>query len=78
MELDSYNSKFLQANPSLVPLVDMCLDLDRVQFLLDCSTMAPVISAVQREGEIVMFKLFKLSRNYCHGLYRARLNLLSE
>jgi hypothetical protein len=33
---------------------------------------------VQREGEGVMFKLFKLSRNYCHGLYKARQNLLSE
>ena len=78
MELEQYNSSFLQANPSLVPLVNKCLDMDRVQFLLDCSTMAPVISAVQREGEDVMFKLFKMSRNYCHGLYKARQNFLSE
>ena len=78
MELDMYNTKFLQANPGLAPLVDLCLDMDRVQFLLDCSTMAPVISAVQREGEIVMFKLLKLSRNYCHGIYKARLSFLSD
>ena len=77
-ELEQYNSNFLQANPSLIPLVDMCVGMDKVQFLLDCSTMAPVISAVQREGKCVMFKLFKLSRNYCHGLFKARKNLLSE
>ena len=78
MELEQYNSSFLQTNPSLAHLVNKCLDMDRVQFWVDCSTMAPVITAVQREGEGVMFKLFKLSRNYCHGLYKARQNLLSK
>jgi hypothetical protein len=54
------------------------MDIDPMQFLLNCPTMAPVISAVQADGECVMFPIFKISRNYCrHGLYKARLKLLS-
>ena len=74
--LEDYMSSFLKANPSLVNLVRQCLAISAVQFWLDCSTMPPVISAVQREGECVMFGLFKLSRNYCHVLHKARQSLL--
>ena len=41
MELEQYNSSFLQANPSLAHLVNRCLDPDRVQLSLYCSTMTP-------------------------------------
>ena len=64
--------------PHLLPLVLECLEADPVQFLLDSSTMAQVITAHQAEcGESVLYALFKISRNYCHGLYKARVNLLS-
>ena len=71
-------TSFLEANPSLVNLVRQCLAISAVQFWLDCSTMAPVISAVQLEGESVIFSLFKLTRNYCHVLHKTRQDLLSE
>ena len=64
--------------PHLLPLVQQCLEYDPVQFLLDCSTMSPVITACQAEGEIVLFPLFKISRSYCHGLYKARVSLLRD
>ena len=77
-ELHVFQSSFLQTNPGLANLVRQCLAISAVQFWLDCSTMAPVITAVQSEGECVVFSLFKLTRNYCHVLHKARQALLSE
>ena len=69
---------FLHKFPLLISLVRACLALDPAQFWLDCSTMAPVISAVQDEGECVLFPLFKVTRNYCHVLHTARVKMLSN
>ena len=30
--------------------------------------MGPVIEVVQRDGESVLYPLFKVTRNYCHAL----------
>ena len=77
--MDTYCRSYItNSYPVLLPLVQKCLESDPVQFMLDCSTMAPVISAVQADGENVLFPLFKITRNYCHGLYTARVNLLSQ
>ena len=77
--MDTYSRSYITNRyPHLLPLLQKCMELDPVQFLLDCSTMAPVISAVQADGDCVLFPLFKISRNYCHGLYKARVNLLSS
>ena len=67
---------FLNDNQQLTDLIAECLSLDSVQFWLDCSTMSPVISAVQKTGRNILYGLFKLSRNYCHTLHKARCNLL--
>ena len=32
---------------------------------------------VQRDGESVLYPLFKVTRNYCHALHNARMSLLS-
>ena len=74
--LHQCNLSYLSANPNLEPLVNICLESDPVQFWLDCSTMAPIISAVQCDGESVLFGLFKMTRNYCHSLWKARISLL--
>jgi hypothetical protein len=76
--LNLFNQNYLQAHPNLEPLVNTCLEIDTVQFWLDCSTMHPVISAVQKEGEVLLFALFKMTRNYCHGLYKARASQLES
>ena len=64
--------------PQLSPVIRSCLTLDPVQFWLDCSSMAPVISAIQQYGEGVLQPLYRLSRNYCHVLHKARVSLLSD
>ena len=77
-ELESLLYSCLNADPGLANLVRQCLTISAVQFWLDCSTMAPVITAVQLEGESVLFNLFKITRNYCHVLHKARQALLSD
>ena len=76
--LHQFNLNYLSANPVIEPLVNICLESDPVQFWLDCSTMAQVISAVQHEGESLLFGLFKMTRNYCHGLWKARVDQLES
>ena len=69
---------FLSRFPNLTSLVKICFEIDQVQFWLDCSTMAPVISARQSDSEWVLYPLFKVTRNFCHVLHSARLSLLSS
>ena len=76
IELTISNLRFLQDYPHLEELVRQCLRINPVQFWLDCSTMHPVITAVQCQGGKVLQLLFKLTRNYCHRLHLARNNLL--
>ena len=64
--------------PLLSPVIKACLTKDPAQFWLDCSSMSMVISAVQRHGQGALETLFKLTRNYCHVLHKARLALLTD
>jgi hypothetical protein len=76
--LEEFTSNLLQVHPNLLPLYKCCLTEDAVQFWLDCSTMAPVIKAVQVNGDVILDTFFKITRNYCHGLHKARVIMLSE
>ena len=69
-----FNTKYLEANTNLEPLVNICPEIDPIQFWRDCSTMSPRISAVQLEGESLLSGLFKLTRNFCHGQRRGEGN----
>jgi len=69
---------YLLSYPDLLPLVCECLAADPVQFWLDCSTMPQVILAVKEEGREMLFVFFKILRNYCHGLHKARQALLKS
>ena len=44
-----------------------------VQFLLDCSVVSSVVSATQVYGQEFLYALFKLTRNWCYSLHKARL-----
>ena len=77
-ELTNSNMRFLHDNPHLEELVSQCVMISPVQFWLDCSTMPPVIAAVQEHGEVILQLLFKVTRNYCHRLHLARNKLLSD
>ena len=78
--LVEFSMNYLLSYPDLLPLMYECLAADPVQFWLDCSTMPQVIRAVQEEekGGEILFVFFKISRNYCHGLHKARLALLKS
>ena len=76
-DMDEFTSLYLQDNPNLVEIVEKCQVLDPTQFLLDCSTMAPVIKAAQGDDTVVA-SLFKLTRNICHNLFRKRIYLLES
>ena len=78
VELTIANCRFLHDHPHLEEVVTECLSVNPVQFWLDCSTMHPVIKAVQTHGEVVMHKLFKLTRNYCHRLHVTRKKLIDD
>ena len=49
-----------------------------MQFLLDCSVLPLVISAVQTHGQVVHFHLFRISRTWCRSLHVARQKLLGR
>ena len=49
-----------------------------LQFLLDCSVLPLVISAVQLHGQDIHFHLFRISRTWCRSLHVARLRLLGR
>jgi hypothetical protein len=76
--LEHSTVQFFQASNILETLVPQCLESDPVQFYLDCSTMPAVISAAQEHGEALLASLFKLTRNYCHVLHKARNDMLDE
>ena len=68
---------FLNRFPKVSSLARICFALDPVQFLLDCSTMSPVIKAKQTDGDSVLYPLFKVTRNFCHSMHTARVTQLS-
>ena len=74
--LREHNQAILHPYPDLLLLVSACLELDQAQFWLDCSTMPPVITAVQLWGEGPLFALLRITRNYCHVMHKARSALL--
>ena len=76
--LENYRQYFFQAKPHLFQLVQECLDTDPVQFWLDASTMAPVISATQSEGDVILEDIFRLTRTYCQRLHKTRCEMLED
>ena len=47
-------------------------------FLLDCSSLADVISAVQTDGNEVLYILFHITRTFCYTLHKSRLKILGR
>ena len=76
--LEQHKENFCQEFPHFRELIQTCLSQNKVQFLLDCSVMGPVISEVQLSGFQTLRELFKLTRNYCFNLHKARSRLLQR
>ena len=68
--------KFCDHNPHLSDVIQTCMTEDKLQFLMDCSVMSPVILAVQQNGQGALFKLLKLTRNFIFSLFTTRNKLL--
>ena len=49
-----------------------------LQFILDCSVLPSVIHAVQSFGQIVLKKLFYLTRSWCWSVHKQRMKLLGR
>ena len=77
-----FTEDYVVDKPVLKPLCDAYLLPDNtalcMQFLLDCSVLPMVISAVQLYGQIVHFHLFRITRTWCRSLHVARLKLLGR
>lgn len=56
--------------------LNLCLQLDRTWFFLDCSTMPPVIDDLQRNGVETLMTFLKFTRNFCYCLHKKRYELL--
>ena len=67
---------FFKTNPDLAIFARPCLTDTFLQFILDCSVLPPIISAVQQLGHQVLSKLFSLTRNYCFVMHKTRIGLL--
>ena len=68
----------MMSDSVLQQLVHQCLSQDAVQFWLDCSTMALVISAVQQHGQGLLSTLLRLTRHYCYVMHKARSDMLGD
>ena len=61
----SFVNSYLHNQPWLSSLVNNCLESSPLQFLLDCSSMPQVVSEAQVHGDLILFHLFNITRNYC-------------
>ena len=73
-----HTRQVMMSDSVLQQLVHQCLSQDAVQFWLDCSTMALVISAVQQHGQGLLSTLLRLTRNFCFVIHKAREDMLGE
>ena len=78
-----FSYTMLQDMPLLGPILSTYLfenDDDDIlmQFLLDCSVLPLVIAAKQAFGNVIIEKLFKLTRTWCFSLHKSRLELLGR
>ena len=78
-----YTYSLLHNMPLLGPILEAYLfgnidDDILMQFLLDCSVLPLVITAKQLFGDIILAKLFKMTRTWCFSLHKARLRLLGR
>ena len=74
---NEYCSKF----PIIKPLIlSLCVQSSPTfcQFLLDCSPLPEVISAVQLHGSQIHDHLFHLTRTWTYTLYKVRMKLLGR
>ena len=76
-----YSLWFSETNPNVIELVVEALTSDKyylLQFILDCSALPNVIRATQTHGDIILDKLFYLTRTWCFSVHRERMKMLGR
>ena len=49
-----------------------------LQFLLDCSSLPPIITATQLHGQDILSQIFHLTRTWCFAIHRERMKMLGR
>ena len=75
-------ANYLRDKPYLFPIVRRytveCSDIEKIQFILDCSVLPDVIALHQRLGKMVHDSLFYLTRSLCYSIEKTRSKLLGR
>ena len=76
-----YTNEYSRKNPIIKPLL-LCLCVQSsptfCQFLLDCSPLPEVISAVHLHGSQIHDHLFQITRTWIYTLHKVRMKLLGR
>ena len=80
--LVAFTGKMTDDKPVLKQIIESYLFSQdeelRMQFLMDCSVLPPVITAYQEYGATIHQSLFRVSRTWCRSVHVARLKALGR
>ena len=77
--LVAFTGKITDDKPVLKQIIESSQDEElRMQFLMDCSVLPPVITAYQEYGATIHQSLFRVSRTWCRSVHVARLKALGR
>ena len=78
--LMNFTKSYSTNNPLVTAITELyCTPESRLfpQFLIDCSVLPEVISAVQISGKVILTHLYNITRIWCYSLHRDRLKILN-
>ena len=76
-----FTKSYCLTNPQVDAIVAKYCNPDSrlyCQFLIDCSVLPEVSSAVQQQGTDILTHLYNITRIWCYSLHRDRLKLLGR
>ena len=80
-KLRDYTTEYAKHHPLIAPLLsEFCNTTSHLfcQFLLDCSVIPAVITAVQKDGPIIHQHLFEITRTWIYTLHKERMKRLGR
>ena len=80
-KLLNFTQSYLKSYPLVTAIVELyCTPESRLfpQFIIDCSVLPEVITAVQINGKDILTHLYNITRIWCYSLHRDRLKILGR
>ena len=80
-KLRSFTTSYCVDKPAVQLIVQLyCTPGEQnfCQFILDCSVLPEVVSAVQQYGKDILVHLYNITRIWCYALHRDRLKILGR